>query len=273
MEKSRKEWPNKAKSIEMNKIIIIVSILMLGPFLVLGQKSIQASDIEIHTKLTFLKVPGRDVASFEQGMGLLRELSKEVNFTENFDWLTYKSDTDQYLIINFSNGLEDVLTIEGYRNAFHEKGAGKAFDALMKAMADLSISVERNYIIQMLLPWSTVKAISVSEFPLATMIEYDIPTNDIEQFDITMRELVALLKKTNYPYPLESNRGSIGAYGTMALVWFYDDRDDYMGKNNLLDWMERHGAKQTLQSIMNTLNSISESTRTYNLRYKKTLSY
>lgn len=257
----------------MNGINTIVSILMLGPFLVLGQKSIQASDIEIHTQLTFLKVSHQDVANFERDMGLLRKLSKEGKLEENFDWLTYKSDTDQYLIINFSNGLDDVLTLEGYRNAFYEKGTGKAFDALIKSMADLNISVERNYIIQMLLPWSTVAAISVSEFPLATMTEYDIPTNTIEQFDVAMRQLVALLKKTEYPYPLESNRGSIGAYGTMALVWFYDDRDDYMGKNNLLNWMERHGATQALQSILNTLNSISESTRTYNLRYEKSLSY
>ncbi|BFP43472.1 hypothetical protein FGF1_43170 [Flavobacteriaceae bacterium GF1] len=257
----------------MNKIITIVSILILGPFLVLGQKSIQASDIEIHTQLTFLKVSHRDVVNFERDMGLLRKLSKEGKLEEHFDWLTYRSDTDQYLIINFSNGLDDILTLEGYRNAFHEKGTGEAFDALIKSMADLNISVERNYIIQMLLPWSTVAAISVSEFPLATMTEYDIPTNTIEQFDVAMRQLVALLKKTDYPYPLESNRGSIGAYGTMALVWFYDDQDDYMGKNNLLNWMERHGATQTLQSIVNMLDSISESTRTYNLRYEKSLSY
>ncbi len=257
----------------MNRIIVLISLLVFSPFMILGQKSIQSSDVEIHTQLTFLRVPQKDVVAFEKGMGELSKLSKKVKLGENYDWLTYTSDTGQYLIINFSTGLDDVLTIESYRNAFHKKGASKPFDTILNSILQLDILVERNYLKQMLLPWSTVREISVSEFPLATMVEYQIPTKNIEAYDSTMRQLVALLKKVEYPYPLESNRGSLGAYGVMTLVWFYDDRNDYFGKNSLLNWMEKHGDKKELLSILNAFKNISESTRTYNFRYKKLLSY
>jgi hypothetical protein len=240
---------------------------------IIGQKSIQPSDIEIHTQLTFLSVLSEDVNAFEKGMGELSSLSKSVQLDEKYDWLTYKSDNDRYLVVNFSNGPEDVLTINDYRNAFDAKGSGKAFETILQSIQGLGILAEKNYIIQMLLPWSTAEAISVSEFPLATMVEYSISTHNIEQFDVAMRQLTALLKKTKYPYPLESNRGHVGAYGTMALVWFYDSRSDYLGKNNLLHWMEKHRASKELQAIMNKIERISESTRTYHLDYKKLLSF
>ena len=125
----------------------------------------------------------------------------------------------------------------------------------------------------MLLPWSTVKEISVSEFPMAKMIEYKIKADKTDVFDEEIRKLVKILKETKYPYPLEGNRGSLGAYGTMTLVWFYDDISDFNGIKSLDNWVEKHNRKKEVQIILETINEISESRNMYNLSYKKELSY
>lgn len=125
----------------------------------------------------------------------------------------------------------------------------------------------------MLLPWSTVREISVSEFPLATMVERQVPAKNIEGYDSAMRKLTALLKKVEYPYSLESNRGALGAYGTMTLVWFYDDRDAYFGNNSLMEWMGRRGRQEECQAIMETIEGLGLSTKTYHFDYQKELSY
>ncbi len=257
----------------MNKLLIVWLILVLSPLIVNSQKSIQPSDIEIHSQLTLLSVSPEDVPGFEKDMSALGKLSKESKLEEKYDWLTYKSNSDQYLIVNFSSDFSDVLTIEKYRKGFQEKGAGESFGAILDALQQRNIVIDKSCIIQMLLPWSTVREISVSEFPLATMVEYQVPTKNIEGFDDAMREFAALLKKTEYPYPLESNRGSLGAHGTMTLVWFYDDRDAYFGNNNLLNWMGRYGSQEAFQSIMETIEGLSRSTKTYHFDYQKQLSY
>ena len=76
-----------------------------------------------------------------------------------------------------------------------------------------------------------------------------------------------------YPYPLESNRGSLGAYGTMTLVWFYDDRDAYFENNSLLEWMGKHNRQEEFQAIMETIEGLSLSSKTYHFSYQKQLSY
>lgn len=214
-----------------------------------------------------------DIPDFETKMGQLSDLSKKVGLEEKYDWLTYTTDSNKYLIVNFSNGLSDVLGVDSYRKAFQNIEKAEEFDNIIGDLQQLDIQVERNYVIQMLLPWSTVEEISVSEFPLATMIEYNVPINKIESFDTAIGTLADLLKKTKYPYPLESNRGSIGGYGTVAFVWFYDNRNDFFGKNNLLQWMKEHKRMEKFQSIMEIMEKTYRSKNTYNFDYQKALSY
>ncbi len=257
----------------MLKTSIVCLFAAFNAIMLHGQKSIQPGDIEIHSQLTLLTISPDEVSDFERDMSALSELSKQVELEEQFDWLTYKSDLGQYLIVNFSSAISDALTIDGYRKEFRRKGVGKAFDTIVDALLQRTISIDKNHLIQMLLPWSTVREISVSEFPLATMVEHQIPTKNIEEFDGAMRKLVALLKKVEYPYPLESNRGSLGAYGTMTLVWFYDDRDAYFGNNNLLNWMARKGNQEEFQALMETIEGLSLSSKAYHFSYQKQLGY
>ena len=257
----------------MLKTSIVCLFAAFNAIMLHGQKTIQQDDIEIYSQLTLLTISPDEVSNFERDMNALSKLSKQVELGEQFDWLTYKRDNGQYLIVNFSSGISDALTIDQYRTGFKEKGVEQAFDTIMDALLQRTISIDKNHLIQMLLPWSTVREISVSEFPLATMVEYQIPTKNIEDHDSAMRKLVALLKKVKYPYPLESSRGSLGAYGTMTLVWFYDSRDAYFGKNSLLNWMARHGSQEEFQTVMEKIEGLSLSTKAYHFSYQKQLSY
>ncbi|UZR98505.1 hypothetical protein [Chondrinema litorale] len=125
----------------------------------------------------------------------------------------------------------------------------------------------------MLLPWSTVKEISVTEFPFSKMIEYQISADKMDEFDFQIRRLVKILKETKYPYPLEGNRGFLGAYGKMTLVWFYDSATNFKGYNNLLEWVKKYDREIELHTVLSKINEITKSSYTYNLTYKKDLSY
>jgi hypothetical protein len=253
----------------MKSLIIILFI----PIIALGQKSIQKSDIEIHTQLTLLSVDSIDALEFEASMNSLSKLARRAKLKEDYDWLVYKTDSDQYLIVNFSNGIKDVLTLKDYRIEFQNQKVGIEFEKAVESIKHLGITSDRNYIKQMVLPWSTVEQISVSEFPLAEMIEYKIKANKIDVFDKEIRKLVGILKETKYPYPLEGNRGSLGAYSTMTLVWFYNDIIEFKGVKSIDNWMEKQNRKKEVQKIIKNINGISESKKVHTLTYKKKLSY
>lgn len=200
------------------------------PILVVGQQSIKESDIEIYTQLTLLSVDSTDVKEFENQITFLSQLANQYQLHEDYDWLTYTSDSGEYLIVNFSTGIDNILQIKDYKKTFEKDSLDDKFSKVLDSIKQLRVSLKKNYIKEMILPWSTVKQISVSEFPLATMVEYQIPTYKIDEYDMCLRALVKLLKDINYPYPLEGNRGSLGAYGKMTLVWFYDNRlEDMVG--------------------------------------------
>ncbi|WP_411029493.1 hypothetical protein [Spongiimicrobium sp. 3-5] len=247
-------------------------LLVLFPLCCLAQKSIQKSDVEIYTQLTFLKVDPSAKIGFEKNMGHLASLAKKAKLNERFDWLTYISDTQEYLIVNFSDGIPDVLSLKGYRDEFYKQGLGVAFDQALDSLNSLGIGVGFNYVKEMILPWSTVTEISVAQFPLSKMMVYEISMNKLDAFDVQIRKLAGLLKETAYPYPLESSRGSVGAYGKVILVWFYDDLEVFEGVQNLTLWMQKRDKLQELTEIQTKIKSIISSEEVYRLTYNKELS-
>ena len=118
----------------MLKTSIVCLFAAFSAIMLHGQKSIQQDDIEIYSQLTLLTVSPEDIPNFERDMNALSKLSKQVELEEEYDWLAYKSDTGQYLIVNFSSGIADALTLDSYRKGFHEKGEGEAFDVILDAL-------------------------------------------------------------------------------------------------------------------------------------------
>ena len=254
------------------KIPIIILLVTL-PICCMSQHSISENDIEVNTQLTLLTIEPDDADEFEKNMKSVATLAKKINLGEALDWLVYTSDSNDYLIVNFSIGIHDVLTLNDYKVEFNRHNVGKEFNQAMESINKLGVSFNKNYVKEMLLPWSTVKQISVSEFPRAKMVEYKIAANKLNTFDNEIRKLVRMLKETNYPYPLEGSRGSVGAYGKVTLVWFYEDRAKYEGDNNLINWVTRHNRTDELKAILDEIGRISQSKEIYNFSYKKELSY
>ena len=254
-------------------LIKILLFFLFIPIAVSGQISISNEDIEIHTQLTLLTVEKNDISEFEEQLRKIAKLSQKIKLEIDYEWLTYKSDSQQYLFVNFSNGIKDILTLADYRKKFQLYNLEKEFDEYIHSIYQLDVLVNKNYIKQMLLPWSTVEQISVNEFPLTTMVEYKVHSNKINEFDNQIRKLVKVLKKTNYPYPLEGNRGFVGAYGTMTLVWFYDNRNDFEEKNKLSEWVKQYNKSEELQSILDKINELTDTKKVYKLTFKKELSY
>ncbi len=256
----------------MRQKILVILLLIISPE-GWSQSSIVAKDIEICTQLTLLDVSPNSLEAFKKNMSRLSKLAKQATLEEDYDWLLYESSEGQFLIVNFSYGLADVLTIDKYRQVFSKKGLKEEFDEIIDALGQLAIHVESNYMKEMLLPWSTVAQMSVAEFPLAQMIEFEININKLDAFDIEMRKLVKLLKATNYPYPLEGNRGALGGLGTMTLVWFYTEHDLFSGKESVENWMKEKKRFKELNQILTNLDNMTLSKKTYVLDYQRTMSY
>ena len=91
-------------------LIKILLFFLFIPIAVSGQISISNEDIEIHTQLTLLTVEKNDISEFEEQLRKIAKLSQKIKLEIDYEWLTYKSDSQQYLFVNFSNGIKDILT-------------------------------------------------------------------------------------------------------------------------------------------------------------------
>ncbi|WP_298758271.1 hypothetical protein [uncultured Psychroserpens sp.] len=252
----------------MKKLLLLLLIVNLG----FGQSSITQKDIEIYTQLTLLKVNEKDDANFQKHLKTIADKAKEFKIDYEYDWLTYQTENDEYLIVNFSDDLKSILTLYDYQKVFINANYGQLFDNAMRKLSMLDINVKFNYVKEMILPWSTVAEMSVSEFPYAEMIEYEFSSQSLDKIDIVLRKLSKLLLESDYPFPLETSRGSLGAYGKITLVWFYPDTSNFDGMNTPKDWMKNKDKLKEYNLILNEIESLINSRKTFKLSYQKKLS-
>ncbi|UZR98503.1 hypothetical protein [Chondrinema litorale] len=112
----------------------LLLIILFIPAITFSQTSINESDIEIYTQLTFLTVDSADVLKFEDTMKSISVLAKSNKLNEKYDWLTYTSDSGKYLIVNFSSGTGDILQIKDYRLAFQNSESKVEFDKAIEKL-------------------------------------------------------------------------------------------------------------------------------------------
>jgi|GEM_PF-3087332 len=252
----------------MKNFILIFLITHLG----FGQSSITQEDIEICTQLTLINVNEKDIISFENHLQTIADKAKDFKIDYEYDWLIYKSENDEYLIVSFSDDLNSILTIHDYRKVFIKANSGKLFDENISNLSKLDINIKFNYTKEMILPWSTVAEMSVSEFPYAEMIEYEISLQSLSKIDKVLREFSKLLIESKYPFPLETSRGSIGAYGKITLVWFYANTNNFNGMDSPKDWMESKGKLKEYNTLLNEFLALTHNSKSLKLSYQKKLS-
>ncbi|MCD2259495.1 hypothetical protein [Psychroserpens luteolus] len=252
----------------MKNLLLILLISNLG----FSQSSITQKDIEICTQLTLLNVSKEDDVNFKKHLKTIADKAKEFKIDYEYDWLTYKTEKGEYLIVNFSDDLKSILTLSDYRKVFTIANSGQAFNKAISEISMLDVNVKFNYVKEMILPWSTVSEMSVSEFPYAEMIEFKISSQSFNKIDKVLRQLSKLLKDSNYPFPLETSRGAIGAYGKITLVWFYDDTDNFNGMDTPKGWMKNKGKLKEYNSLLNEFLTLTDKRKNYKLSYVKELS-
>lgn len=253
--------------------VVLIMVCKTSIWMVSAQNSITPDAIEITTQLTFIKVEEADTSKFETALSRLTTLAQESELPEDFDWLVYESDEKEYLIISFSNGLDDVLKLDDYQTAFQKRDEKVAFDAILNSLKTCHFIVTKNFLQEMLLPWSTVKEIATSKHPLTTMVEYKVYPNNRDKFDDYTRQLVKLLKETEYPYPLEGNRGAFGAYSSLFHIWFYDSGMNEGIYENIEKWMTKKGKSNEYESIGKSIAKVVISQKEYHLVYHPKMSY
>lgn len=251
------------------KLLLLLFLIVNFGF---GQSSIKNEDIEIYTQLTLLNVKKKDKNDFKNYLKKLADRAKEFKINYEYDWLTYESEKGEFLIVNFSDDLESILTLNDYRNVFSDANSSQLFDVTIQGLQSLNIDVKFNYTKEMILPWSTVAEMSVSEFPYAEMIEYNTNTQSLEKLNNVLRKFSRLLLEANFPFPLESSRGSLGAYGKITLVWFYDDPANFESEKTLQNWMKKHGKLEEYNALRNDIQILTTVSKTFRLSYQKELS-
>jgi len=250
--------------------LIILILLSINSW---SQSPITESDIAIRSQLTIVKVAADDLQVFESSLTTISSLAKKNELAETYDWLTYKTAPGQFLFITFSIGLNDLLTIESYKRQFSQSPDSLEFKKALDNLGACGIQVEDNHILEMILPWSTVSEISASVHPNATMSVFNIRPNSFEQFDQTMRDMVTLLKEVDYPFPLESNRGGLGAYGSVALVWFYNKTMTQNIYDDIEEWMMERDRLTAWSKYMKAIEEMKISRKDWHPRFQKDLSY
>lgn len=252
----------------MKNLLLILLISHLG----FGQSSITQTDIEICTQLTLLEVNKNDEESFQKHLKTIADKAKEFKIAYEYDWLTYKTEKGEYLIVNFSDDLKNILTLSDYQKVFTTANSGQLFKNALREISKLKINIKFNFVKEMILPWSTVSEISVSEFPYAEMIEYELSPLSFDKMDITLRKFSKLLVESKYPFPLEASRGSLGAYGKITLVWFYPESSNFHDMNSPKDWMKKKGKLKEYNLLLNEIENLTKNRKTFKLGYKKELS-
>jgi hypothetical protein len=250
----------------------LLYIFTLLPFFSLGQNSISKNDIEIYTQITLIEVDSKDINTFKQNLEILSNIAKQAEFNENYDWLTYQSDSDEFLIITFSDSIQGLLTLDHFEKQFISIREDVAFKNSMRNFNKLGINIKSNFIQEMILPWSTISEMSVTEFPLAEMVEYSYSLKKISEIDSILRKITRLLKETNYPYPLEGNRGSIGAYSKLILVWFLDNFQAYRNEKSIKTWLTKIGRYKEYLDLSARLDELTTHKKVYRLTYIEKLS-
>ncbi|WP_299278023.1 hypothetical protein [uncultured Psychroserpens sp.] len=251
----------------MKNLLLILLISNLG----FSQSSITQKDIEICTQLTLLNVDEEDDTNFQKHLKTIADKAKEFKIDYEYDWLTYKTEKGEYLIVNFSDNLKSILTLNDYRKVFTMANSDQVFNDAVKKISMLNVNVKFNYVKEMILPWSTVSEMSVSAFPYAEMIEYEFSTQSIDKIDVVLRKFSKLLLESNYPFPLETSRGSIGAYEKITLVWFYPNTINFNGMNTPKNWMKNKGKFKEYNSLLNEIESLTKNRKTFKLSYQKEL--
>lgn len=205
-------------------------------------------------------------------LGQVASLAKEVQLDARYNWQFYEINRNEFLLVTYSDDVESILTFEDYKEAFMASEKSALFSKALDYLSSCNIVVKRNFVMAKYLPWSTVKEVSVSRFPLATMKECEIELNKVDRYDEEMRKLVSLLSDTQYPCPLESSRGHIGAYSRMFQIWYYDDASLFEGENSLGKWLERAGKRNQYRTIMLYLEYLCKPLHQFEFELMKELS-
>ncbi len=125
----------------------------------------------------------------------------------------------------------------------------------------------------MLYSWSTVRGMSTATHPLVRVAEYWVKPSRVRQFDRAVRDYVALLKRIDYPYPVEGFLWRVGAPGRNLVVTFPDDWSKFFGENRAEEIAAKHGATEELQSARKALAATLEKVEEHYLDFVPELSY
>lgn len=249
-----------------------IYLFFLLPFISFGQDAISEDDVVIYTQVTRLSVEKNEIKKLDLAMRQLSTLAKQAKVGEKYDWLTYLTHRGEYLIINFSENNTDVLKLDEYKNEFHRLGYGKQFDKYHKKITGLNFDIKSNYVKKMIRPWSTVESISVTQHPYTYMQEFYIDPSNINKVDKEIRKLVEILKKANYPYPLEGNIIATPEKTMFSLVWFYD-KEGFEADRNTSKWMIGKVGHNEIKATWAAIHALVENKISYELTYQKDLSY
>jgi hypothetical protein len=233
----------------------------------------QVSEEGIFVQVVRLRVDANDVAKWENAVKKIREAAGKSRLSKKLDWLLYRETPANYLIITFSDSLADILTTKSFPAYFSGKESEEIFKNALKELNQTRFVILENNITQQMTALSTVREMSTKTHPMGRLTDYWVKPGKDSEFISIMQDYFKLLKKIEYPYPIEGFRYALFAPGKYQIVTFPDSWAGFFGENDLEILARKKKALKQLSDIKRRLSATLIKSSEIDISFARELSF
>ncbi len=255
----------------MNRYLLLLSLIITFSVSAQNNDKNENERLSIFVREVAIKVEPEDANKWEKAMQKMVEAYVKTG-SDKLEWLLYRSQPNEFWIIMFGDSLEDVPDEEEINNAFIGTQGEPEYKEALELFAQTEFEVTRDIVCQQDEYWGTVKAMSTKTHPKARVVDYWVKPGSETEFDNIQQQYVALLQKMNYPYPVEGFRPRIGAPRVSQVVTFPDNWGNYLGINDLSEWVKKMNKQTELDEINNEMSRVIIKSSYHDLDFVKELS-
>lgn len=254
-------------------LLLLLLFLPLGVASFAGPEEGNQNDFGTYTQRLSITVKPEDAERWEGAVRHIVQAAGKSQLPAKHHWLMYREGPFRYRLILFSDGFADIDTLESFAAGFAKTEGEGLFRQAIEELKPTQFEVLDIGVRQQVYSWSTVRSMNTDTHPLARVIDYWIRPGSRDEFDTVMREYAALLKRIEYPYPVEGFRWRLFAPGMYSVVTFPDDWSKFHGENRLELLARKKGAFEQLLEIRRRLAATLIRHSQFDLDFASELSY
>jgi hypothetical protein len=198
----------------MRRCITVLAVLLFAPALALAQLPPAP-----YTSISAMKVPVPEIPRFEEAAKQIVDAAGKAKLKPRFGWEIWQND-NTYAVVSSMQTMSELenpmMWIGEFANTPGQAVLTQAFEKLTGMRY-----TEETEVMQPIAAWSYTPA-TMPRIAYAEVIEYWPVAGSEEQFDKAVKEAVAILKSSNYPFLTLGNKTPAGRRRVQFIV-LHDD--------------------------------------------------